>query len=324
MTGAPEADVSGGAALLLARLADPQAPTPAIREADRHALLELARPHGVESILWRKFGADIEAPGGAETVHRIGQTMLLDGLRRDISAAFSASGVSACIVKGPVFAERLYPVRSDRLFSDIDLLIDPASTDEAIAIMEGLGYVRHDKVWDNSRRDMEYKFTHPEHPTALIELHGNLVHYPLLRRRASFGLSELLDAGDGDGAAPAALLATAIVHGALGHKLDRLQMLVDVLQAVRNVPPDEFDRTAAAMTRLRLGLECAVCLPVVARLFGDDAAAELAARFSPGIRGRLGRLLVSPDAVVYAQGHGRATGSWGRRKAFRMLQYLPP
>lgn len=308
---------------VLARLADPETPAPTTPEADRGALLELARPHGVENILWRKFGADVDAPGGAGTLHRIGQTMLLDRHRRDISAAFEANGVSACAVKGPVFAERLYQIRSDRLFSDIDLLVEPDSTGEAIATMESLGYVRQGKVWDNSRRDMEYKFQHPQHPTVLVELHGDLVHYPQLRRRASFGLRALLAAGDGDGEAPAALLATAIVHATLGHKLDRLVMLVDVLQAVRNLPPDDLGRTVSILTRLRLDLECAVCLTVVARLFGDEAAAEFAVRFPSGMRRRFGRQFVTPDAVVHAQGHAYRLRSWCRRKAFRLLQCLP-
>ncbi|MBX3580451.1 MAG: nucleotidyltransferase family protein [Rhizobiaceae bacterium] len=307
----------------LANLADPQAPAPATPVADREALLELARPHGVENILWRKFGADIDAPGGASTLHRIGQAMLLDGLRRELSAALAAEGVAAHVVKGPVFAEKLYAVRGDRLFSDIDLLVDVGAIEDAIRVIEGLGYVRPSKSWDNSQRDMEYKFGHPRHPTALIELHGNLVHYPQLRRRATFGLPELLAAGDGDGEAPTALLATAIVHGTLGHKLDRLVMLVDVLQAVRNLPREDFDRAVTALTALRLDLECAVCLSVVARLFRDDAVAELAERFPAGPSVRLGKMLVSPEAVVYAQAEGAGRGSWARRKTFRLLQCLP-
>ncbi|WP_439574730.1 nucleotidyltransferase family protein [Phreatobacter sp.] len=286
-------------------------------------LLELARPHGVENILWRKFGAGIDAPGGAETIQRVGQTMLLEGLCRDISAALAANGVAACVVKGPVFAERLYPISGDRLFSDIDLLVDPAAMGEAIAVMERLGYVQPDKAWDNSQRDMEYKFAHPDHPTALIELHGNLVHYPRLRRRAGFGLRELLIAGDGDGRAPAALLATAIVHATLGHKLDRLQMLVDVLQATRRLPSGSLAEVANVLVRLRLGLEAAVCLSVLARLFGDRASMELSDRLPSGLRARLGRWLISPDAVVHAQGTHHARRSWGRRKTFRLLQSLP-
>lgn len=315
--------MSGDPVFLLARLADPGAPVPVMRETSREALLKLARPHGVENILWRKFGADIDAPGSAETLHRVGQTMLLDGLRLELSAALAAKGVPASVVKGSVFAERLYAVRSDRLFSDVDLLVDPSFMEEAGVVMAGLGYVREGKAWDNSSRDMEYKFVHPRHPTALVELHGNLVHYPLLRRRVSFGLRELLAAGDGDGEAPAALLATAVVHATLGHKLDRLQMLVDVLQAVRHLPRQDFGGAAATLSELGLGLECAVCLSVTARLFGDEAVADLADRFRFGLRGCLGRLLVSPDAVVDGRGAGHGSSSWGRRKAFRLLQYLP-
>ena len=307
----------------LARLSDPQADAPAILPAHRQQLLELARPHGVENILWRKFNASIEGPEGTATLHRLGQVMLLEQLRHEISEAFSAKGVVACVVKGPVFARRLYPVRSDRLFSDIDWLVHPASMARAISAMERLGYRRRSKAWDNSRRDTEYKFLHPQHPSALIELHGNLVHYPLLRQRASFGLRALLEAGEGDSEAPAALLATAIVHATLGHKLDRLVMVVDVLQAVRNLPPEAFDRTVKVLCELRLGLECAVSLSVAALLFDDDSAAELASRFPDSLSARIGRRLVKPSAVLNAQRPDFQRWSWARRKAFRMLQRLP-
>jgi hypothetical protein len=229
--------------------------------------------------------------------------------------------VPASVVKGPVFARRLYSVRGDRLYTDIDLLVEDGAMGRAIATMGELGYAREDGLQDGLRRSMEYKFTHPKHGNVLIELHGDMVHYPMLRRRAAFGRRELLLAGDGDGEAPGALLATAIVHATLGHKLDRLIMLVDVLQAARRLPQADQGRFAETLAGLRLGLECAVCLGLTARLFGDAATAELAGRFRSGPRHRLGKLLVPPRAVIAAQDKS-ARASWMRRKTFRLLQYL--
>lgn len=308
---------------MLAKLADPEAPAIDVPEQELNALLALANLHRVGNILWRKFGSNVESQEGEQTLARVGQSMLLDSLRHDIMDGFKEKGVSACIVKGPVFAQRLYASTSDRLFTDIDLLIDPVDMPKALLTMSELGYNRPTKAWDNSDRDMEYKFYHPDQPIVLIELHGNLVHYPLLRRRASFGLRDLLQAGEGDGEAPNALLATAIVHATLGHKIDHVQMLVDVLQATRNLPREDFANAAAILTKMRLGLECAVCLSVVGQLFDDDAVNEFASHFRYGIRAKLGRLLITPDVTVQAQGHEIHKGSWRRRKTFRMLQYLP-
>lgn len=290
---------------------------------DKKTLFELAADHGVSTILWRKFGSDPESPEGVQTFYRLGLAMLLESLHEEISTALNNKGINACVVKGPVFAERLYDYENDRPFTDIDLILDTKSMKEAIKVMESIGYVLYDKMQDKSDFHMEYKFHHKKHPKVLIELHGNMVHYTLLRQHATFGINELLEAGSGDGKAPTALLATAIVHATLGHKIDKLQILVDVLQAVRKLPPDSYEDVAATLTRLRLGLECVVCLSVVEKLFEDKAVAELASHFRCGIRGHLGRCLVSPRSVIYAQSRKKQWGSWLRRKTFRLLQYIP-
>ena len=87
---------------MLAKLADPEASPIDISESEQGALLDLARPHGVGNILWRKFGSDPDTHAGEETLRRVGQTMLLDSLRHEITANFKAKGIQACIVKGPV------------------------------------------------------------------------------------------------------------------------------------------------------------------------------------------------------------------------------
>lgn len=306
----------------LAYLADPEKPGLDVEDAAlRHGLLELARAHGVDTIVQRKLGGDYAAAGDQEMLYRIGQAMLLNRLRHEIEGAFAASAVPASVVKGPVFAGKLYRVQGDRLYTDIDVMVGQDAIGRANAVMKELGYVRGDGG-DGIRGNMEYKFGHPQHRNVLIELHGDMVHYPLLRRRAPFGRRELLRAGDGDSEAPAALLATAIVHATLGHKFERLSMLVDVLQAARHLPQADYRRFADTLSAMRLALECAVSLGVAARIFGDPAATELSKLFHGGVKGHAGTLLVTRRAVIGAQ-EKPAHASWLRRKSFRMIQYMP-
>ncbi len=306
----------------LACLADPEKPAIEVGDAVlREQLMQLARAHGVDGIVWRKFGGSLGAAGDEEMLHRIGRAMLLNRLRHEIDAAFAASGVQASVVKGPVFAAKLYSVCGDRLYTDIDLMVEHGALETANAVMKELGYVREDGG-QGPRRSLEYKFVHPDHRHVLIELHGDMVHYPLLRRRAAFGRDELLRAGEGDAEAAGALLATAIVHATLGHKFERLSMLVDVLQAARHLPQADYRSFAGTLCAMRLGLECAVCLAVTARLFHDPASAELERLFDAGLKGRFGKMLLTPRTLIATQGE-TARGSWLRRKSFRLVQYLP-
>jgi hypothetical protein len=73
---------------------------------------------------------------------------------------------------------------------------------------------------------------------------------------------------------------------------------------------------------MRLGLECAVCLGAAARVFDDPASAELAKLFHAGLKGHVAERLITPRTLIAVQ-EKPARISWLRRKAFRLVQYLP-
>ena len=128
-------------------------------------------------------------------------------------------------------------------------------------------------------------------------------------------------AGDGDPNAPAALLMTAVIHAACGHKFHRLQFAVDIIQAARALPDADLPMLERAARAIGAELELAVSLNLVGKLFGDQRALDLAQRFSSGFTGAVSKRLVSPAAVHNAMStSGRA--SHARRKAFRGLQLL--
>lgn len=323
--------------LLFAGLADPEKEAdPQDWTSERAALrmLSVARLHGVLPIVWRKFrtmpsssglGASFRAEmqKAEDTVSIMaGQSLLLRHHGRGIVEAFAEAGIPVAIVKGPVFAERIYKVVADRPFTDIDLLTSPENLEKANALLPSLGFVALTKqVWDKSDSNQEYKWGRADNPNLLIELHGNLVHYASFRRLLSYSYDDLLLAGDGDPNAPAALLMTAVIHAACGHKFHRLQFAVDILQAARALPDADLPVLERAARAIGAELELAVSLNLAAELFGDRRVLNLAKRFSPGLTATLSKRLISPGAIHNAMSSsGRA--SHARRKAFRGLQLL--
>jgi hypothetical protein len=133
---------------------------------------------------------------------------------------------------------------------------------------------------------------------------------------------DVLDAGDGDSRAPTALLFVAATHAAAGHQFDRLQHLVDVVQAARGVAgPIDRKRLADVSRRCGVTLAVAAALDLAGRTFGEAASTELAQALMPRRLGRLPCTLLAPGLVLRAQSEARVHGSW-RRKLFRQTMRL--
>ena len=146
-------------------------------------MLSVARLHGVLPIVWRKFRTMPSSSGfgdafqsemqraGDTVAIMAGQSLLLRHHGRSITGAFAEAGIPVAIVKGPVFAERIYKVPSDRPFTDIDLLTAPENLAKANAALPSLGFVALTKqVWDKSDSNQEYKWGRSDNPNILIEL----------------------------------------------------------------------------------------------------------------------------------------------------------
>ncbi|RUX96046.1 nucleotidyltransferase family protein [Mesorhizobium sp. M7D.F.Ca.US.004.01.2.1] len=321
---------------LLLRSADPEAAPVGedLSAKTLSALLDNAEFHGILPIMLRKLqeSGDAQLPRDAGLRDRLedlrqkatiatGQSMLLQYHGDRIMKGLAADNVPARIVKGPVFARKLYRNVADRPFTDIDILVEPANLARANRVIAACGF----ELGSNEAESyelQEFKWLEKENWSLLVELHGDLVHDTGMRRRLSLGFRELR-AIDGEATdTPAALLTIAIVHAAGGHKFHRLQLCIDVLQGVRALQSPEAEARlfdAARMTGIEL--ELAVVLNVTGQLFEESRALELAGRIKPDLSIRLARRLITTNTLLGVNSRDKL-GSRLRRDAFRWIQRL--
>ena len=260
----------------LTALSDPTGPPTALpaqrlRDDQIAHLCDFAHGHGVlpavvanlketiqQSGLWRVVaGADehsvrrrLATALAAAQRHVTTRTTLSLVLRRqlgEIAAALAQRSLPAVVIKGPEFADRLYPLPAYRPFTDLDLLVDRQVMTDVQAVMQSLGYRRKEEPGRKHTEDYgqdSWLRRESDRPGGTVEIHWNLVNSPTIRTGVSIQYNDLqLETGLAGGkgtsegltcrASPASLLLIAAVHGATSHQFDRLALLWDVCQAVR-------------------------------------------------------------------------------------------
>jgi hypothetical protein len=320
---------------LLVGLSDPDRARPDTLSLDTSSLgllLERAQFHGVFPILWRKLHDHpvVEAmPGddGQALIARsqaiydglAGQCILLRLHEARVMEALHAAQIPATVVKGPVFARLLYARKDDRSYTDIDVLIASDQIVAANEMIASLGFIQRKRAFrDHSEDYQEYKWILPDNDQVMIEAQANLVHYKNLRRKVPFGYAQLQQISDSDVEAPVPQLIISVVHGALGHKLHKLSLVVDILQAARRLTNGDIPTLITAARELGLGLEVMALLRLAGQLFNDREILALADRM-PGRWAGLSDRLLTRNTILGAQG-GEGWDSKLRRHAFRWMQ----
>lgn len=303
-----------------------EAPAQALPPAELANTLRAAELHGV---LPQAIRAIALAPSPEsekaiaamreKLVHHVGYEMMLSHHGALVIAAFKAAGIRAAMVKGPVFARRLYKPASLRTFTDIDILIDTTSRDRARDVMTAHGFRLHEEEYRAGQEYFEDKWLLASDNRVSIEVHCNLVHNPRLRKGASFILPDLLDTGAGDGEDATALLLTAALHAAASHQFDRLQHLVDIALAASGAAgPIDVARLAHVSRRCGARSSLHSALVLAGRAFAAHALVELADDLVPSAIDRISAQFVTVGAVLSARSTERTTQSW-RRKALRQV-----
>jgi hypothetical protein len=296
-----------------------QRPAMSIPLAHADHLVDQASAHGVICALLRHFPPFAEDPAfgpikeKVRSRHRdtIGWNMVLrshgDAIMADVS------DLPVTIVKGPVFARKLYPEPAFRGYGDIDLLAAPQAVPSLGEILKKHGF---DLVNYSPEIDpQEWSWLHRENDKLLIEVQTDLVHAPSLRRAFSLTYDMIGDEPQG----PAALLLIALLHGALGQHYSKLQHIVDICQAARALDGDgERRRFEVLVERSNARFVCVTGLNLTGRMLAEPRCLELARMLGPVRYGRMASRLVDRSVVMSTIGEGRWLHSW-RRQAFRSL-----
>jgi hypothetical protein len=293
-------------------------PRQRLRPGEILELVEQADAHGIVAALLRNWpdadqaGEHARARAVASRRHvvRVAFSSVLRGHGEALLAA--ARSLPVAVVKGPVFADTLYPDRSLRPFTDIDLLVEPEAAPRLAQILEEQDFVLHEQGHEHVRQ--EAKWAHRGNSVLMIEVHTNMVHHPDLRRAMSLTYEDLR----GDAQSPAALLAIACIHGGL-HRYERLQHVVDICQAARNLETVQDERQFEALIARSGARFAAVAgLQVAYRLMHEERCRDIARALGPVRGAALARLLIGRAAITSTMRSGRLYHSW-RRQGFREL-----
>ena len=334
MSGSGTTSKDGALKRLLCQLADPQKPAPSTEELlsfDPQQLFDAITHHGIAPVALPKLVETLpQEPPYVGLIDSMRESQFLanahclnlEAVAKRVMLAIDRAGLQATLVKGPVFTVALYDRASDRPFTDVDILVHRSAAREIGVLLKDAGFNRRGhRIWHRSASNLAQKWVGRDDPSVLVELHGNLVHYAGLRRRVSFGYDEYRTAS-GNGEFPAvANFMTAVIHASAGHKFHRLQLLVDVLQALRRLDETDVEHLVRVLPQLRARLEVLLCLDLVDVLFDEPAAKRVMERLSAGRDYRHSRRLVTADAIIDTWSDtGRR--SKVRRHAFRWMQHI--
>lgn len=314
----------------MVHLADPEGPrtlrpSGRLDEAASRALFLLAERHGVLPSIVKnsEFLADDSKLAAIrdtalERYHgALGFSLMLRRESRLVMAGIAAAGLPAVLVKGEVFARRLYPDHRLRRFTDVDVLVAPEAIPAVGSLLADLGYGLLEE--NPAGAPQEWKWCHRQHPELMIEVHRNLVHAGSLRARLSLTHADLVqEGGSADAERPSALLAIAVIHGAC-HQYDRLLQLVDVCEAARNLTTaDEERRFEALLSRSGARPAAITCVDLAGRLFDEPRCREVTRSLGTVKYERVARWLINRQVVASTMSPSRPLYSW-RRAAYRYL-----
>ncbi len=284
--------------------------------AETHGLHHVLRDSPGKADLAEQFAARLQS-ADKMLRKRTAICMLIRRQADQLTAALGTKGIPVGILKGPQFADRLYPHPALRTFTDVDLLVPPSAVEDADATILDLGYrpkASHMK-YAEGYGERSYLTSGPAGGAA--ELHWNLVNSPSIRRGLSVEFDDLQLSDSSEWKlSPASLMLIAAVHGAASHGFDRLQLLWDVCQAARGTAGEIDDDWLADTTR-RCGAQFALAasLDMAGGILGEPRCRAMYNRLALPRYGKVWRVLLTRGVVLRAHAYRDSF----RRCLFRIL-----
>jgi hypothetical protein len=277
-------------------------------------LIDMAEAHGVLGAVLRNFplfdedNSFEDAHNVARDRHRTNAAFSLLLSRQANRLTENLQGVPATVVKGPVFAARLYPSQSLRTFSDIDILADEVALPHIREVLGDLGF----RLAEDQAREM--KWLHRENKNLMVEVQTDLIHAETLHRVVSLSYSVIARSPQG----PAELLLIAVVHGG-AHQFERLQHVVDICQAARALTSPVDEAAFLGMVEATGARYVAYGgLMLAARLFDEPRCRDLVQALGRVRFNLAARLLLDRTTVMSSTDRRRGLHNW-RRQDFRIL-----
>ena len=314
----------------LFHLADPlgpKKPQPRRRlsAAQARELFVQAECHGVLAAALRHFefprdSAEFDAIRDAafRSHHQaVGFSLMLRQHGNALMQAVKAQELPAIVIKGPVFARRLYPDPALRRFTDIDILAAPEAVRRLAELLSAMNFELADQAAGPDPQ--EWKWLHREHRDVMIEVQCNLIHAAALRTALSLRYVDLVPDNDrSEAECPAALLLVATVHAA-GHHFERLVQVVDICQAARNLrTAKDQQRLEELILQTQSRMAAVTGLTIAGRLFEEPDCLNIAKAIGPVRFAAIGTALIDRSVVGSTMTRNRYLHSW-RRAAYREL-----
>ena len=261
-------------------------------QAEAHGVLALVLANGAELFAAPELDA-LRTSAMSRRNAMYGFTLMLRQYARTLMSDRGLGHLRATIIKGMTFADRIYPERGLRRFTDIDVLIHPDDVDEAERALSRLGYVLANLRPAGKPGMPSYRnWVDAARSDVVVDLQIDLVHSSSLRRGVSLRYHHL---AGGDPARPAALLLMALLHGAM-HQFERLIQLVDIVQAARALD-DEVD-FIALVEGCGAQFVATSGLTLAGGVFDEPRCEALARNFGAVRHQRLAHWFISPDSAV--------------------------
>jgi hypothetical protein len=275
------------------------------QQAARHGLTPLLYRH-LQTELSGRCPADLLASLGAATQQHALANLALCAELGELLPALQARGVDAMVVKGPVSALLCYGDLGLRVFSDLDVLVQPSAALAIGELLSARGYVPHLSLTVAQQRrllatDSELIWRHPDR-RRLVD-----VHWGLMPRGFSFtpdgqgpfatrssvrvGATQVPTLGS------EATLLFLLLHG-MKHDFAALGWLCDIAELVRRAHALDWEALAAwsAPAGRRRFVDIGLALvhgllqaPVPERLLVRGRADPAVARFAAELAARLFR-----------------------------------